>query len=150
MMISVRIKRIEQPNGKEIFRASVPARILFDKSFDGNTLQDELKKIEVEYFRLITSLKPIIDKIRVKKIPEKVLLYWDLGDKVYRYEKLNKRRKFTLESPTKHLVRDLGISENLVRRCRLFRTIYPSRSMIDPRRPWTSYLKTLEKGYKKS
>jgi hypothetical protein len=148
--VGVRIKRIEQPNGEEIFRASVPAKILFDKTFDGNTLQDELKKLEVEYSQLITHLRKIMDVIRMEKTPNKVLLYWDIGDRIYRYEKLNNRRKFKLESPTKHLIRDLGISKNLVRRCRLFRITYPDIRMIDPQRSWTSYLKTLEKGYKKT
>jgi hypothetical protein len=86
--VGVRIKRIEQPNGEEIFRASVPAKILFDKTFDGNTLQDELKKLEVEYSQLITHLRKIIDVIRMEKTPNKVLLYWNIGDRIYRYEKL--------------------------------------------------------------
>lgn len=92
-------------------------------------------------------MREVIQRIKSKGVLNKVLLYWKLGDKIYSYERVNSRRELALEGVTKHLARDLGISRNIVRRCRRFLTLYPERTMIDPHRSWTSYLKTFEKGY---
>ncbi|MEM4328249.1 MAG: hypothetical protein QXI50_01160 [Candidatus Caldarchaeum sp.] len=141
------MKKIRKPNGEEAFTSSVPMNVVFDKSFDADTLQRELKLLEREYADLIDSLKKIIQQINSKSTSNKVLLYWKLGDKIYSYERVNVKRDLTLESVTEHLARDLGVSKNVIRRCRRFRILYPEISMIDPHRSWTSYLKTFEKGY---
>lgn len=145
--IGVRIKKTITRDGEEKFTATVPMKILFDKSFDTDTLQRKLKLLEREYSNLIYSLRRVVKQIKSKGVANKVLLYWEVGDKIYSYEKINDRRGLVIEGLVKHLARDLGISKNLVRRCRRWRSLYPEMSMIDPRRSWTSYLKDFEKGY---
>lgn len=77
----------------------------------------------------------------------KVLLYWNLGDKIYNFVKSNGEGTLFLESVTKHLVRDVGVSDKMIMRCKRFRTFYPDISKIDKKRSFDSYLATFEGGY---
>lgn len=146
--IGVKIKRTKKPNGEEAFTASVPMKIIFGQSFDANTLERKLKLLEQEYQDLIVSMREIIGQIKSKNVMNNVILYWILGDKICSYEKVNSERQLTVIGVIKHLARDLGVSKNLIRRCRRFRVLYPKKAMIDQHRTWTSYLKIFEKGYK--
>jgi len=145
--IGVQVKKVKNPDKSESLKATVPMRIMFEKTFNGKRLEEELDKFEKRYFSLVDSLKGILKLIRSKTQKNKVLLYWKFGDKIYNFVKANNEGHLVLESITKHLVRDVGVSDKMIMRCRRFRNLYPDVSLIDKERSFDSYVRTFEGGY---
>lgn len=145
--VAVQIKRVKNPDGSENLKATVPMRIMFEKTFSGKWLEEELEKFEKRYFSLVESLKGILKLIRSKTQKDKVLLYWNFGDKIYNFVKSNGKGTLLLESVTKHLVRDVGVSDKTIMRCKRFRAFYPDISKVDKKRSFDSYVRTFEGGY---
>lgn len=146
--IPVEIKLVKDPKGKEKLKAGVPISVLFDKSFDAKCLEEELVKFERRYVYLTTCLKSLLDAIRSKKQKEgRVLLYWELGNKIVSFIENSDNTTLFIENLTKSLRRDVGISEKIFSRCKRFRINYPDLTKIDPTRSFDSYVATLEKGY---
>ncbi len=52
-----------------------------------------------------------------------------------------------MEGLTKSLVRDVGVSDKMIMRCKRFRLLYPDRKAIDNDRSFDSYVTTFEGGY---
>ncbi|MEM7821861.1 MAG: hypothetical protein QXX38_03595 [Candidatus Aenigmatarchaeota archaeon] len=147
--IPVEMKLVRDPKGKEKLKATVPMNVILDKSFDAKWLEEELLKFERKYLYLITCLRTILYAIRSQKQKEgRVLLYWEVGDKIVSFIENNKNNStlFT-ENLTKSLIRDVGISEKIILRCKRFRINYPNVTQIDPARSFVSYVATFEKGY---
>lgn len=145
--VAVQIKKGKNLNGSENLRATVPMRIMFKKNFNGKWLEKELGKFEKRYFSLVKSLRDILRLIRSGPRKDKVLLYWNFGDEIYNFVKSNGEETLLLENVTKHLVRDVGVSDKMITRCRRFRTFYPDISKIDKKRSFDSYVATFEGGY---
>ncbi len=146
--IPVEIKSVKDPKGEAKLKATVPMNVIFDKSFDAKWLEEELVKFERKYFYLITCLKALSDAIRFQKQREgRVLLYWELGNKIVSFTEDSDNAILFVENLTKSLVRDVGISEKIFSRCKRFRINYPDLTQIDPARSFDSYVATFEKGY---
>lgn len=145
--VAVQIKKVKNPDGSENLKATVPMKVIFEKTFDGKWLEEELRRFEKRYFSLIESLRNILKLIRSKEKKNKVLLYWDFGDKIYNFVKNSGEETLFLESVAKHLARDVGVSDNMIMRCRRFRALYPHISRIDKKRSFDSYVATFEGGY---
>ncbi|MEO0114025.1 MAG: hypothetical protein ABIK93_00940 [candidate division WOR-3 bacterium] len=147
LKVAIKIQKVKKPDGTETLKATVPMGIMFEKTFNGKLLEEELGKFEKKYFSLVESLKDILKSIRSKTQKNKVLLYWNFGDKIYNFERATDKETFFLENVTKHLVRDVGVSDKMIRRCRRFRTLYPNAVDIDKERSFDSYVRTFEGGY---
>ena len=145
--IAVQIKKVKNSDGSENLKVTVPMNVIFEKTFDGKWLEEELGRFEKKYFSLVESLRNILKLIRSKEKKNKVLLYWNFGDKIYNFVKDNGEETLFLESVTKHLVRDIGVSDKMIMRCKRFRTFYPNISKIDKKRSFDSYVATFEGGY---
>lgn len=147
-MIPVQIKKVKDPNGREVLKATVPMNLIFEKDFDAKWLEEELKKFEKRYFALVKDLKDLLQVIRSQKRKEgRVLLYWKIGDRMLKFIEQSKNNPFFLESFTKSLVRDVGVSDKIIMRCKRFRVLYPDVTKIDPDRSFDSYVATFEGGY---
>ncbi len=146
--IPVEIKLVKDPKGKEKLKATVPMNVMFDKSFDAKWLEEELVKYERRYFYLIVCLRILLDAIDSQKQKEgRVLLYWEVGDKIVSFIENSDNTTLFIENLTKSLIRDVGISEKILSRCKRFRINYPDLTKIDPARSFDSYIGTFEKGY---
>jgi hypothetical protein len=44
-------------------------------------------------------------------------------------------------------MRDVGVSDKIIMRCKRFRILYPDIKMVDPDRSFDSYVASFEKGY---
>lgn len=147
LRIAVEIRAVKDPRGIESLQATVPMRLIFKKDFDAKWLNAELKKFEDEYFRLVDSLSNIVKAIKLKESQNKVLLYWQFGNELYKYAEDNKNNPLFLNSVIKHLTRDLVVSKKFISRCRKFRALYPDVSKVNPERSFDSYVATFEGGY---
>ncbi|MCM8808269.1 MAG: hypothetical protein NC926_10105 [Candidatus Omnitrophica bacterium] len=146
--VSVQIKLVKDPEGKEKLKATIPINIMFDKEFDAKILEEELIKFERRYFYLIICLKSLLESIHsMKQKDGKVLLYWEIGDKIISFIKNNENTPFFMENITSSLVRDVGISKKFLTRCKRFRVNYPDVTQIDPTKSFWGYVATFEKGY---
>lgn len=145
--IAVQIKKAKNPEGKESFKASVPMRLIFEKDFDAEWLNSELKKFEEKYVELVDNLKAISKEIKSTRAEGRVLLYWNFGDKVFKFIEQNEAGVLFLENVTRYLVRDVGVSDKMLTRCRKFRLLYPEISKVDPSKSFDSYVSTFEGGY---
>ncbi len=148
IIIPVQIKKVRDPNGRETLKATVPINIMFEKDFDAKWLEDELTKFERRYFYLITCLKSLLESLRSKTWKDKrVLLYWEFGNKIVNFIEQNKNTPLFIENFTKLLIRDVGVSNKIIARCKRFRLLYPDVTKIDPNRSFDSYVATFEGGY---
>lgn len=149
VMVSVQIKKVRDPHGREALKATVPMNIMFRKGFDAKWLEEELLRFERRYFDLTTCLKSLIESLRSKtRKDRRVLLYWEFGNKIVNFVEQNKNTALFMESLTKLLVRDVGVSDKIIMRCKRFRLLYPDVTKIDPNRPFDSYVTTFEGGYR--
>jgi replication-associated recombination protein RarA len=145
--IGAQIKRIKEDNGTEALKATVPMNLIFERDFDAKQLNKELRELEAKYIKLVDILKIISKLIKVRQLKGKVILYWMFGDEIYKFTKEKKNSNLFLESPAAHLVRDTGVSEKMLSRCKKFRLNYPSVDRIELHRSFDSYVKTFEQGY---
>jgi hypothetical protein len=145
--IAVQIKKVQNSEGKEILKASVPMRLMFEKDFDAEWLNSELKKFEEKYAELVDNLKVISKEIKTTRAKGRVLLYWNFGDEVFKFTEQNENGVLFLENVMRYLVRDVGVSDKMLTRCRKFRLRYPEISKVDPSRSFDSYVSTFEGSY---
>ncbi len=145
--IAVQVKKAQNSEGRESLKASVPMRLMFEKDFDADWLKTELKKFEEEYINLVTNLENISKQIKSTRGKGKVLLYWKFGHETVKFVEQNGKRVLFLENVTRYLVRDVGVSDKMLTRCRKFRLGYPDISKVDPNRSFDSYVSTFEGGY---
>jgi len=146
--IPVQIKKVRDPRGKETLKATIPMSLMFEKDFDAKWLEEELTKFETSYFNLINELKEILNALRsMKQKNGRVLSYWKFGDKIIKFLEQNKNGPLTLENPIKSLIRDVGVSNKIIQRCKNFSSLYPDIKMIDPTRSFNSYVAAFERGY---
>ena len=145
--VVVQLKKVKDAEGKDILKASVPMRLMFEKDFDADWLKTELKKFEEEYINLVTNLENISKQIKSTRGKGKVLLYWKFGDEASKFIEQNENEALFLENVTKYLIRDVGVSDKMIARCKKFRLRYPDILKIDPNRSFDSYVSTFEGGY---
>ncbi len=145
--IAVQVKKTSNSQGEEILKASVPMRLMFEKDFDADWLKTELKKFEEEYINLVTNLENISKQIKSTRGKGKVLLYWRFGEEASKFIEQNENEALFLENVTKYLIRDVGVSDKMIVRCKKFRLLYPDISKINPNRSFDSYVSTFEGGY---
>lgn len=147
-MVPVQIKRVKDPKGREALKATVPMNLMFARDFDAKWLEEELVKFERRYFYLITCLRSILQSLHSKAVKERrVLLYWEFGNKIVEFTKGNKDNPLFFDGLTEALVRDVGVSDKIIMRCRRFRSIHADVTKIDPKRSFDSYVATFEGGY---
>ncbi|MCD6451222.1 MAG: hypothetical protein J7L64_02485 [Acidobacteria bacterium] len=146
--IPVQIKRVKDPSGREIMKATVPMNLIFEKDFNPDWFERELAKFEERYFNLVTHLKSLLKKIRIKKPKDgRVLLYWEFGNEIIEFKEQSKNNALFLENLTKSLARDVEVSDKIITRCTRFRSLYPDITQIDPNRSFDSYVAEFEGGY---
>jgi hypothetical protein len=148
--IGIRIQKATDSQGKEVWKASVPMRLVFEEDFDAGWLKDELQQFEEKYIRFIKSLRDILKQIKSTRGNGRTMLYWKLGDEIYGLMEQNKNGTLFLENIDKHLARDLGVSDRTLRRCIKFSLLYPDSSKIEPDRSFNSYVATFEGGHNSS
>lgn len=146
-MIPVQIKRVKDPHGREVLKATVPMNIMFEKGFDAKWLDEELIKFERRYFYLTTCLKSLLESLRSKMKDKRILLYWEFGNKIVNFIEENRNIPLFIETLTKSLIRDVRVSDKIIARCKRFRLLYPDVTKIDPNRSFDSYVATFEGGY---
>jgi len=148
LKIYVQIKKIEQPDGKELYKATVPLNLIFEKEFDAKSLEKEISNIEKNYSRLITNLKALLARIHNKNEKDgRVLFYWKFGDEIINFINHVNEKSFHIEKLTDILMRDVGASIKFITRCERFKLLYPDVKMIDPKRSFWSYIVEFESGY---
>ena len=145
--IAAQIKKAQNSEGRRTFKSSVPMRLMFEKDFDADWLKTELKKLEEEYINLVANLENISKQIKSTRGKGKVLLYWKFGDEASKFMEQNENEVLFLENVTKYLIRDVGVSDKMISRCKKFRLLYPDILKIDPNRSFDSYVSTFEGGY---
>lgn len=145
--IAVQVKKAQSSAGRRILTASVPMRLIFEKDFDADWLKNELEKFENKYINLVTNLENILKQIKSTRGKGKVLLYWRFGDEASQFTKFNESEVLFLENVTNYLIRDVGVSDKMITRCKKFWSLYPDISKIDPNRSFDSYVSTFEGGY---
>jgi len=145
--IAVQIKKIKNPDGKEILKATVPMHLMFERDFDAGWLKGQLKRFEEEYTKLVANLQDISNQIKSTGGKGKVFLYWKFGDETLKLIKLSENGALFLENMTRYLVRDVGVSDKMLTRCKKFRLRYPDISKVDSNRSFDSYVATFEGGY---
>ena len=145
--IAVQVKKTRNSQGGEVLKASVPMRLMFEKDFDADWFNRQLKKFEEEYIKLIANLQNISKQVKSTRGKGKVLLYWRFGDETVKFIEQNEKGSLFLDNVTKNLVRDVGVSDKMLTRCRKFRLRFPDISKVDSNRSFDSYVSTFEGGY---
>ncbi len=148
LKIGFKVQKIDSPEGKETFTATVPLASIFEKEMVAHDMKTSLKALEHDYTALVADLLDIASALRSRSASEpRVLLYWQFGDRIQQYENKYENSLFFLDGMTKYLVRDVGVSDKMISRCRRFRRLYPDRDRIDPNLSFDRYVSSFEGGY---
>lgn len=145
--IAAQIKKTLDSQGKEILKVTIPMSIMFESDFNAEWLESESKKLEAQYINLVKNLKNISKQIKLTHSNDRVLLYWQFGDKTLSYLEQNKKDILFIDNILKHLIRDVGVSDKIFARCKKFRLLYPDITKIDTKKSFDSYVSTFEGGY---
>lgn len=145
--IAVQIKKTQDFQGKEILKVAIPISVMFEKGFSTEWLESESKIFEDKYNDIVHNLKNISSQIKTTPSNNRVLLYWEFGDKILDYIEQNKKGVLFVDNIVKNIVRDIGVSNKMLARCRKFRLLYPDITKIDTKRSFDSYISTFEGGY---
>jgi len=145
--IAIQVKKAKDAEGKEVLKVSVPMRLMFEEDFDADWLDRQLKKFEEEYIQLVANLNKISKQVKSTRGKGKVLLYWKFGDETVKFMEQNEKGVLFLENVTRNLVRDVGVSDKMLTRCRKLRLLYPDILKVDPNRSFDSYISMFEGGY---
>jgi hypothetical protein len=146
--VAVKIERTHDSKGKIVLKAVYPMQIIFDKDYNHDEFNEKIKNYENDYITLINELLKYLKQIHSKKnIPNKVILYWKIGDRIINFINKYKDGVIVPDSLTKTLSRDLNISDDIIQRCKKFRTLYPDISKINKKRSFSSYVAEFAKGY---
>jgi len=146
--IGFKVQRIRSPDGKETVRATIPVASIFEEELTNGDIEALLNSLERDYWDLVSDLREVVASLRDRNGNQlRVLLYWELGDRILEYERKYEDSMFFLDGMVKHLTRDLAISKNMVNRCRRFRRLYPDKDKIDPNTPFDQYVAGFEGGY---
>jgi len=147
--IPVEIKPVKDPEGKIKIKATIPVSIVLERNFNSKLLVEELAKIEERYINLTTCIKEILTKLKLQKQKRgRVMLYWELGNKIVNFTEDNEIKNLYVYNLINSLMRDTGISNKTISRCKRFRLKFPDPSEIEPERSFDSYIAIFEKGYR--
>ena len=120
------------------FLGSVSLQDLMKKDPDRFNLNSEIKKNTKKYEKLTEESNAIMEKIRRSHSINQTRLkdMWKLGDKIHRFADSLRDDGFYLNGLYEHLVRDLGASRDLLKRVIIFRSHFPSCSLIPNNMLW--------------
>jgi len=148
LKIGFKVQKIDSPQGTETFRATVPLASIFEKEMVAHDMKASLQALERDYTTLVADLLDVVSALRSRSASEpRVLLYWRFGDRIEQYEKKYENSIFFLDGMTKHLARDVGVSDKTINRCRRFRKLYPDKDNIDSDLSFDRYVSSFEGGY---
>ena len=146
--IGFKVQKIRSPDGKETVKATIPVASIFQEEVTNDDVEALLESLEKDYWDLIDDLRGILASVTNQNgVQPRVFLYWELGDRILQYERKYGDGMFFLDGMVKHLTRDLGISKNMINRCRRFRRVYHDKDKIDPNTPFDQYVASFEGGY---
>lgn len=147
--IPVEIRPVKDPEGKIKIKATIPVSVIMGKSFNAELFEKDLKNIEERYSKLVEQLRELKNTLGTRK-PKKgrVLLYWEIGNEIENFIKINNLDDLYITNAISSLSRDTGISERILARCKRFKATYPVAAKIEPSRSFDSYVAEFEKGYR--
>jgi hypothetical protein len=120
---------------KNRFVAATSINNLYNKS---PNIRQELAYLENDYSFLIKSIRDTMSQsLQTKKSDPR--LYWLVGDSIVRFLERIEDIGFYLLNQNKTLSRDIGISENSIKKIISFRKRFIKLSTVNPTIPWVKY-----------
>ncbi len=120
---------------KNRFVAATSINNLYNKSVN---IRQELAYLENDYSFLIKSIRDTVSQsLQSKKADPR--LYWLVGDSIVRFLERIEDIGFYLLNQNKTLSRDIGISENSIKKIISFRKRFIKLSTVNPAIPWVKY-----------
>ena len=136
-LISIEFHRNKDKGGAE-FTGSVSLQDFMENGTKKNNLSSQTKKTAANYERFIKKCKIIIDRIKGGDSINQASLkdVWSLGNKIRSFTNRLKKDGFYLNGLYEHLVRDLQVSRDLLKRTVIFRSYFLNRSLIPSNMVW--------------
>jgi len=120
------------------FIGSISLQEFMENRVKRGNLNNQTKKVAKEYEKLIEECKTIINKVKKGDSTNQASLkdMWNLGDKIHRFTSSLKKDGFYLSGLYEHLVRDLQVSRDLLKRVIIFRSHFPNQGLIPKDMLW--------------
>ena len=125
-------------DGKFEYVGSVSLQDLIQIGDKRNNLNKQIKKATKDYREFVQKCERIIGKIKKAGSLNQTSLknMWDLGDQIHRFNNTLKRDGFYLNGLYEHLVRDLQVSRDLLKKVITFRSYFPNSKLIPNDMVW--------------
>ncbi|OIN96508.1 hypothetical protein AUJ66_06000 [Candidatus Desantisbacteria bacterium CG1_02_38_46] len=80
-----------------------------------------------------------LKRIKRTQDKERILLYWDVANKIWEYLEMSEKNGFFLNNYYKHFIRDLKISKETTKRLLRLRKTVKERTNLDVTKSWAYY-----------
>lgn len=105
-------------------------------------LSQKVEHLERLYRNTIIFCRGGLGKIKKVSSGERILLYWDVANRIWQYLEVSESNGFFLNNYYKHFIRDLNVSRETVKRLLRLRKSVKAKSNLDTTKSWVYY--TLE------
>jgi len=136
-LISIEFHRNKDKGGFE-FTSSVSLQDFMKNGTRRNNLSSQTKKAAANYERFIKECKIIIDRVKGGDSINQASLkdMWSLGNKIHSFTNGFKKDGFYLNGLYEHLMRDLQVTRDLLKKVVTFRSYFLNRGLIPNNMVW--------------
>jgi hypothetical protein len=129
----------KEENGKNIYVARIQVSDLPKAKRFNVDLAERAEYLEILYRDTIMFCREGLEKIKKAPSEKRILIYWDVANRVWEYLEISEKNGFFLNNYYKHFIRDLNVSRETVKRLLRLRRAVKDKSNLDLTKSWVYY-----------
>jgi len=129
----------KEENGKPIYMARFQVGDLPKAEQFNIDLAEKAGYLERLYGHTIMFCKEGLERIKKDRSQNRILLYWDVANKIWQFLKISEKKGFFLNNYYKHFIRDLHVSRTTVKRLLRLRKTVEDKSNLNITKSWVYY-----------
>jgi len=130
---------LKQENGKIVYMVRIQVADLLKAKESNIDLAQKTEYLERLYKDTIIFCRKGLEKVKKASNKERILIYWDIANKIWEYLEISEKNGFFLNNHYKHFIRDLNVSRETVKRLLRLRKTVNEKSNLDTTKSWVYY-----------
>jgi len=128
-----------EENGKPVYVARFQVSDLPKAKQYNLDLVEKAGYLERLYKDTIMFCRAGLEKIKKAPSEKRILMYWDVANKIWEYLEISEKKGFFFNNYYKHFIRDLHVSRTTIKRLLRLRKTVEDKSNLDPTKSWVYY-----------
>ena len=129
----------KEENGKPVYMARFQVSDLPRAEQFNLDLAERAGYLERLYKDTIMFCRAGLEKIKKAPSEKRILMYWDVANKIWEYLEISEKKGFFFNNYYKHFIRDLHVSRTTIKRLLRLRKTVEDKSNLDPTKSWVYY-----------